>query len=163
MNFYRRRTRQTCSLVMQTPLFDTSKIIMTMNISVFSQWYRARYSRWLEIIHCPGFSFFRRSKMNRDLATRLSFTNCKFISRRSWNFKNTLNYLLSFTEFYQMSPLCQWRPCGDSCCHTNNITVTNNCFSHSLQCAGANDIFHREHAWWHCPASHTEDGVLINY
>lgn len=66
-------------------------------------------------------------------------------------------------EFYQVSTPSQWGPCGDSCCHTSNIAVTNNCFPHSLQCAGSNDIFHREHAWWHCPASRTEEGVLINY
>jgi len=66
-------------------------------------------------------------------------------------------------EFYQLSTPTQWGPCGDSCCRTNNVTVANSYVPHSLQYAGSNDSYNREHAWWRCPVSHTSDGVLINY
>ncbi|KAJ7327745.1 T-box transcription factor tbx20 [Desmophyllum pertusum] len=68
-------------------------------------------------------------------------------------------------EFYQVSTPAQWGPWEDlSCCRTNNnVTIANNCYPHSIQCAGSNDMYNRGHAWWRCPVSHTEDGVMINY
>ncbi|KAL9973497.1 hypothetical protein ACROYT_G019965 [Oculina patagonica] len=67
-------------------------------------------------------------------------------------------------EFHQVSTPPQWAPWEDlSCCRTNNATFANSYYPHSIQCAGSNDIYSRGHAWWRCPISHTEDGVVINY